>query len=202
MHTAGKVFTVLISLVAVGFAFLTAKVVDYRIEKRKDLDQVKARIPQTEKAILEFDLQRDILRDDLDRMKTKAAQALTAGLNQQELLDGRIAVLTDLVNDAGSKLKTWSASLVDAQAENAARAKEIEELEAAIAEGEKTRQELTAANETLAAQLAETRAAMAKLNAEVQANHERLLRLEESKRSSGTLTKLASAAEEANDEDR
>lgn len=193
MHTAGKVFSVLSTLLAIVFMFYTATIVNYRIEQRQQIDNVRASIPAIEKQAAELDVRRDTLRADIDRMTRQVTAATVLGLNQQETLDGRIAVLTDLINDANSKLKTWSLSLVDVQAESESRDQEIESLNRAIAAAETLKQNLTDDNTKLTADLRDTREAVEKTLAEIRENHERLVKLTEEKQGATPSDRVAGA---------
>jgi chromosome segregation ATPase len=193
MHTAGKVFSVLSLLLAIVFVMYTSTIVNYRIEQRQQIDSVKAAIPGVEQQAAALDVQRDTLRADIDRLTRKVTQTTVAGLNEQELLDGRIAVLTDLINDANSKLKTWSLSLADVQAENQAREQEINELNTDIAQAEKLKQDLTNANADLTSRLEETRKGIDATLASIRENHQRLIQLSEEKRAATPADRIAGA---------
>jgi chromosome segregation ATPase len=194
MHTAGKVFSVLSTLLAIVFMFYTATIVNYRIEQRKQIDSVRASIPAIEAQAAELDVRRDTLRADIDRVTAQVTAATVLGLNQQETLEGRIAVLTDLINDANSKLKTWSLSLVDVQAENDSRDQEIQSLNNAIAAAENLKQNLINDNTKLTADLRDTREAVEKILAEIRENHDRLVKLSEEKQGATFSDRVAGAA--------
>lgn len=193
MHTAGKVFSVLSLLLAIVFVMYTSTIVNYRIEQRQQIDSVKNAIPGIVQKAAELDVQRDTLRADIDRLTRKVTQTTVAGLNEQEHLDGRIAVLTDLINDANSKLKTWSLSLADVQAENQSREQEINELNNDIAQAEKLKQDLTSANADLTSRLEGARAGIDATLASIQENHQRLIQLSEEKRNATPSERIAGA---------
>ncbi|MFO0948472.1 MAG: hypothetical protein U1D30_21545 [Planctomycetota bacterium] len=193
MHTAGKVFTFLNVLVTLGFLFLTAPVVNYRVEKRRDIDSTNAKVKPLETQIEEAVRQQAVLRADIDREKGRVTFTQTAGLNQRQMLDARITVLTDLVNDSQTKLKTWTASVADVQTENNSRAQEIDTLNATIVSAEKNKGELTANVNDLTDRLAKAKADLAKNLAKIEEHHQRILQLEESARGKSASAKLAEA---------
>lgn len=193
MHTAGKVFTFLNVLVTLGFLFLTAPVVNYRVEKRRDIDSTNAKIKPLETQIEELIRQQAVLRGDIDREKGQVTFTQTVGQNQVRMLNARVTVLTDLVNDSQTTLRTWTASVADVQSENNARAQEIDSLNVTIANAEKTKADLTANVNDLTERLAMADADLARNLAKIEEHYHRILELEEILRAKSPSARLAEA---------
>lgn len=128
MNGWGVGFTVFNAVMAIVFLVVSAPVVNYRIDMRKQIDAEIAKIDPLKKDIQDLDRKRVKLHADLTRQLAVVESTVTLGENQKSELEKLQALETDRLNNAETQLERWKGSLTEVQGEVAARDQEVKDL--------------------------------------------------------------------------
>ena len=192
MNTAGKVFAVLNVLLVFAFLLCTAPVVKYRIDMRRQIDEEAAKVPGLRTQIKELRKTGVELGNAILLEKANVTSVRTAGLNEKSLLEARIAVREDEVNNEKSKRQTLAGSLRDVRSEIDARIAQAEELTRKLTTTKAENDDLSQQVSDLRSKLAVAEEAVAKTRASIKESYGKILALESKIFPSLTARKVAS----------
>lgn len=136
MSTLGIVASFLNLLLAVFFVFLTAPVVNYRIEKQKQIADEKKKIAPLQEEVHLLERERVKIKQDTNRVAGEITAAIADGQTMKSDFQVRVATLTDVISDHKAKEAAWSKSVADVKSEIEARTQEKAGLEESIAKDE------------------------------------------------------------------
>lgn len=178
MNVTGVVFTVFNMVLAVVFMLVTAPVVRYRIDIRRQIDAETAKVPDLEARIAAADKRRLEMPRQTVLAMHRVTHHVNAGVLQKVHLSGEIVKLRDRINDTQSRIKALSIALNDVRTQVAARQAEITQLNAdlaRVAEDSAARQNEI---DDLSARLTKARSDMAETEKSIRKNYDRLVAIE------------------------